>query len=49
MLEVNTRALDMYFDVGRLAGLSREDVLRAFELSEPLPDRLDCVAHAQAA
>jgi signal transduction histidine kinase/ActR/RegA family two-component response regulator len=41
MLEVNTRALDMYFDVGRLAGLSREDVLRAFELSEPLPDRLD--------
>lgn len=41
MLEVNTRALDMLFDLGRLAGLSREDVLRAFELSEPLPERLD--------
>lgn len=41
MLEVNARALDMLFDLGRLAGLSREDVLRAFELSDPLPERLD--------
>jgi two-component system sensor histidine kinase/response regulator len=41
MLEVNTRALDMLFDLGRLAGLRREDVLRAFGLADPLPERLD--------